>query len=687
MKSQNFKHHVCHLVFLLFLVNNIAAVDINNNNLLMKETNSIQTSPTIASLLEQSSTTEEAATLLRNHHEMKFLIENLEKHDVKFDQILIDLHHGEGKAILQARSAKGTCEPSSWKYYASCFGMNSACKSSKNNPCQGICRCNTVGADECECVKSLSEPEKEDDTFFFAKTVKVASKDMKKAGQKIIKKADEAIDKLGDKISDVVDKGIDFVKKNVIGKIVKFLHTFKTSSKHTVKRQKEKVENAKSAYYAAKGKEEKRAALLKLSHAIGKLNGMQQIVAIKTTLKKALSILKGGAHLVLPDMLILGANYGSTLGHTAGVEHVYDFRTREVAFFTFGGINIGTNQLNALMGKSIGASAGVYLALGWQHAAWCKSLEDKYSGLFKTVDFSVEVPGFSIPSFASINMGGVAAVSASGYGGAMGKCCPLFSEIKTVGFSASASIGLGKSPIPFDAGMGCTDYDIKKTGKICKESLLGFIKTISIMNAISPINLLLTVGLALANDFRAAPNVCGANFKSPQKCSCQGLPNMVECCGNRPCHACKGDEYDKGFRVIKQREIGKMIKKVRNDVVDDVKSLVKGGSKLEAVKHVKKYWKELLGAGDSKTLKKHKKVDMVCDRKPLLKRGSRGDDVKALQRLLGYSEKGIDGIFGRGTKSKVLKFQESVELKKTDGIVGKMTWYELCKNKFHVKYH
>ena len=53
--------------------------------------------------------------------------------------------------------------------------------------------------------------------------------------------------------------------------------------------------------------------------------------------------------------------------HTAGVEQVYDFRTREIGTFVFGGINIGTNQINALFGKSIGVDAGVYLALGWQH--------------------------------------------------------------------------------------------------------------------------------------------------------------------------------------------------------------------------------------------------------------------------------------------------------------------------------
>ncbi len=644
---------------------------------------------TISSLIERSSSTTEAASLLRSHHDLKFLIENLEKHDVPFEQILIDLHHSTGERI-ETTKARGKCEPSSWKYYTTCMGYDKACQSDEDYPCQGLCRCNTVGVDECECVKSLSEPEREDDVNFFVKAVKTASDDMKETGEKIIKKADEVVDKIGDKISDVVDKGIDFVKKNVIDKIKKFLQTFHTASKHTVEIQKAKVQNAKADYYAAKGKTEKRAALLKLSHAIGKLNGQQQMVAIKNTLKKALSILRGAGHLILPDMLILGANYGSTLGHTAGVEHVYDFRTREIGVFTFGGINLGTNQLNALIGKSIGASAGVYLALGWQHSAWCKTLEDKYSGLFKTFDFSVEVPGFSIPAFASINAGGVAAVSASGLGGTLGKCCPLFSEIKTLGFSASASIGLGKSPIPFDAGIGCTDYHMKKIGKVCKESLLGFVKEVSILNVLAPVNLLLTVGLALANDFRAAPNVCGKNFKSPKRCGCQGLPALIECCGNRKCHRCDDDSYDREYRTIKQREVRDVIRTVRKDIVTEAKNVYHYVSPKAAFKFIKSNWKSLIGLGNSNTLKHQKskvdhskRVTNVCQARPLLKRGSKGKHVFTLQQVMGIIT--IDGHFGSKTRDAVKEYQRSHNLSPVDGVVGKKTWNKLCQKAYEIK--
>ena len=54
----------------------------------------------------------------------------------------------------------------------------------------------------------------------------------------------------------------------------------------------------------------------------------------------------------------------------------------------------------------------------------------------------------------------------------------------------------------------------------------------------------------------------------------------------------------------------------------------------------------------------------------------RGDDVKELQNdltKLGYDVGAIDGIFGKNTKTGVVKFQSDHNLV-ADGIVGKMTW-------------
>ena len=57
----------------------------------------------------------------------------------------------------------------------------------------------------------------------------------------------------------------------------------------------------------------------------------------------------------------------------------------------------------------------------------------------------------------------------------------------------------------------------------------------------------------------------------------------------------------------------------------------------------------------------------------LLKKGSRGDDVKRLQEALHI---GADGIFGPGTEAKVKEFQKSEGLV-SDGIVGRQTWEAL----------
>ncbi len=72
---------------------------------------------------------------------------------------------------------------------------------------------------------------------------------------------------------------------------------------------------------------------------------------------------------------------------------------------------------------------------------------------------------------------------------------------------------------------------------------------------------------------------------------------------------------------------------------------------------------------------------------PVLKKGSTGEYVKILQQLLvskGYDPKGIDGIFGPGCKTAVIKFQKEntdINGKKlaVDGCVGPKTWGALYK--------
>lgn len=56
----------------------------------------------------------------------------------------------------------------------------------------------------------------------------------------------------------------------------------------------------------------------------------------------------------------------------------------------------------------------------------------------------------------------------------------------------------------------------------------------------------------------------------------------------------------------------------------------------------------------------------------ILKRGSRGDAVRELQRALGFTADDIDGIFGKDTEAAVRRFQKSHGLV-TDGRVGQKT--------------
>lgn len=65
----------------------------------------------------------------------------------------------------------------------------------------------------------------------------------------------------------------------------------------------------------------------------------------------------------------------------------------------------------------------------------------------------------------------------------------------------------------------------------------------------------------------------------------------------------------------------------------------------------------------------------------VLKKGSRGDNVKALQILLngyGFNCGKADGVFGINTQNAVLKFQKANGLD-DDGIVGEQTWTKLLK--------
>ncbi len=73
--------------------------------------------------------------------------------------------------------------------------------------------------------------------------------------------------------------------------------------------------------------------------------------------------------------------------------------------------------------------------------------------------------------------------------------------------------------------------------------------------------------------------------------------------------------------------------------------------------------------------------DTVVIELSMLRSGSRGEQVKTLQRILngmGYNCGGVDGIIGSKTASAVKEFQRAEGLS-VDGVVGRDTWTALLK--------
>ena len=82
----------------------------------------------------------------------------------------------------------------------------------------------------------------------------------------------------------------------------------------------------------------------------------------------------------------------------------------------------------------------------------------------------------------------------------------------------------------------------------------------------------------------------------------------------------------------------------------------------------------------SDQIPKEKTVMIELD---VLRKGSKGDQVKTLQRLLkalcfSVGLSGIDGDYGEKTEQAVVKFQSTHKLT-ADGIVGAKTWEALLK--------
>ncbi len=561
-------------------------------------------------LIEKSASTAEAAEALHNHGSINFLSTSLRKHaGLSLDQVLIDLHHKNKQRVYKTKSI-GKCEPTSWLHYTSCMGKNGNCRSSKHHPCKGLCRCNTVGMDECECVKSLKEPMVEDDTNAFVQTIHRASKDMIETGKALIEDVNDAVDFTKEAVGALVDKSIKIIKDSVKKKVKLAMNKISTT-REDVDKQRAKVKAIRLSYNNTKHHRREQTRLFKeLTHEIGVLNGMEQILAMKNILKLVKEFFIGAKNLLLPDLFVLGASYTSSAAHAAGVEQIVDFRTREMKAFTFGGYSVGTNQLRLQL------SGSAYIGVGWQHSFWCKHLNEKYSGLFRTLDTSVSIPGItSLPGFASISVGGVLGISAGGLG-VLGKCCPLKDYVKTLSFSVSASVGWG---LPISGNAGCTDYHTVKDHKgfnSCSPNLHSFLKQLFLKSpalVLSPINALITLGLAFANDHRAVAEDNFCHGPSLHVCPCNGLPEIIDGCGDRPENS-RCDTLG-NMRLFKQSNYGKHSKKWTKETLDIVK---------EYGLSSKEFFHKIFG---------HKE-ESICEREPELVKGNFNKDVKYMRVML-----------------------------------------------------
>ncbi len=75
--------------------------------------------------------------------------------------------------------------------------------------------------------------------------------------------------------------------------------------------------------------------------------------------------------------------------------------------------------------------------------------------------------------------------------------------------------------------------------------------------------------------------------------------------------------------------------------------------------------------------------DTLAPTYPKIGLGSRGAPVRTAQELLlarGFDPKGVDGIYGAGTKAAAIAFQKSAGLAQ-DGIIGPATWATLLQEK------
>lgn len=187
---------------------------------------------------------------------------------------------------------------------------------------------------------------------------------------------------------------------------------------------------------------------------------------------------------------------------------------------------------------------------------------------------------------------------------------------------------------------------------------------------------------------------CGATDIIPTECSCgkmisllKGIGAWMETDSYKPKTGdlifYDWDDSGKGENTGNPDHVG-IVEKVVGSTITVIEGNYSNAVKRRTLAVNGKY---IRGYGLPKYTEVIEKVETVNIVLPQLSKGSKGNEVKTLQRLLlaiGYKmtsngkSYGVDGSFGQATKNGVIAYQKAKELAQT-GIVDKDTWDKLLR--------
>ncbi len=245
--------------------------------------------------------------------------------------------------------------------------------------------------------------------------------------------------------------------------------------------------------------------------------------------------------------------------------------------------------------------------------------------------------------------------------------------------------------------MGCTRNEIVKQAQAwigLKESDGSHKKIIVIYNTISPLPRgykLCYTDAWCAGTISALAVVCKATDIIPLQCSCLRMIDKAKSMGiwvendayvPQPGDIMMYDWDDSGNGDNKNNpdHVG-IVEKISGNTITVIEGNYSGAVKRRSVlvngKYIRGYIVPKYATGDEKPVS----TPSAAESLPMLRKGDKGDTVKAMQILLtGYGCKcgifGADGDFGTATEKAVKKYQEKHKLE-VDGICGKNTWSKL----------